>query len=209
MSSLPPDNDEDAGADASYRRLSAADPSRPSDEARQAVLTHAMRLGRPGRQRSGRPARVYLAAPRARLAAPHDFRRTGGRDPRPCSCGRIFRCNGRMQCRWWPRTARSPRRPCKAEHLTPSQPSRAEFPAAARTEPAAKVRQVPAEALKRELLVPQPAEIDTTATVASCGCADVAGSARRRDLRRRHHGTPGSWLRRQLPRRTWRWARLP
>jgi hypothetical protein len=58
MNKLPPNQDEPEDVDDHYRRVSALDPSRPSESVRAAVLAHAARLAaeRAGKQDSARRA---------------------------------------------------------------------------------------------------------------------------------------------------------
>ena len=171
MSNLPPDND-DAEADALYRRLSAADASRPADATRQAVLTHAMRLGRP-------------AANDPAVRREYSWQRHERAWMRPTAFGAL--AAGILAVFMWPHLQtpqqvavplamqdRSEAAPPVFAVITPSQPN-ADYRPEEQAESAAKVRQVPSDALRRQLVVPQAAEIDTAGAVAS---APGAGGAR-------------------------------
>jgi hypothetical protein len=62
MSEVPPSNNESEDVDDHYRRVSALDPSRPSESVRRAVLEHAARLAKE-RRANNAPTRIGSTRP--------------------------------------------------------------------------------------------------------------------------------------------------
>ena len=156
MSNLPPDNEDFPEADALYRRLSAADPSRPGADVRQAVLTHATQLAARAGETVNRPAYSWQRPLRA-WGRPTAFGALAAGILAAFMLGPRFATQPQVQ---------APVRTVAQEQLGAppvfadiSGPSTQAAPSPSMATPAVPEGRVPRDVLKRELAMPPPAEV--------------------------------------------------